>query len=584
MVDDHAAVLDRVVGDHARHAAGHVDLDHREVGTARVDLGRVDAAGHVEPWCEVLLGDLAERLDQAREAAHRAPADEGAAAGRAGVGVSLHDVDQCRVHAQLARREEAECLGMALAGLGTAGVDLDPPRLADPDPGAVVARDGRDAAPAVLGRAGTAVLVEEPDPDPEEAALRAGSRLPPPQLRVAGTQLEAAQQLLVVTGVEVAAGRAATRELGDRVAPAQLEGVEPELGGDDVDHPLARVGARVHPHSAVGAGRAFAAGDGAGVVADGTERVRSEEGLGGRHRLEGGAEGEDRVGADIGDHGRIGSQETAVAVEGEPDADLLLVRVRAGEQVLPPVLHPADWPPQTVGEGGDHDLFREDVGLEPEASPDLGRDDPHRPLRQPQAAGDQGPRQVRHLGRGPDRQPLAVGRGDDPAVLEWERRLAGRPKSALENQRRPGELGLNVAALEPGVEENPVRSLRVERLAAHRPVVEEDTLGEVLGPITVGAEGDGHRLSDEADAAVGERRLAGRSEAGTVDGDRLQVQRPGVEDVVWQRRRAEGGVGDRRADEGRLERAWQSQVGEVSRRAHHLHRVLATSRIASTIG
>src|SRR4030081_2226568 len=129
------------------------------MGTARVDLAWVDGLGDIEAGRQVLLGDLAKRFDQAAEPAHRAAADEGPAARRTEVGVAFDHVDPAGVDAQLAGRQQAVGLRMPLARLRAGGVDLDPALLRHPDPGAVIARDGGDAALAVLGRAGATVLV-----------------------------------------------------------------------------------------------------------------------------------------------------------------------------------------------------------------------------------------------------------------------------------------------------------------------------------------------------------------------------------------------------------------------------------------
>ena len=587
VVDDRPAVLDGVVSDHVRHAAGDVDLDQREVGAARVDLGRIDTPHDVEPGRQVILGNLAERLDQAREAADRAAADEGAAARRAGVGVALEDVHQCGIDSELPGGQQAMGLGMALAGLGAAREDLDPALRGHPDPGAVVPRYGGDAAPPVLGRAGPAVLVEEADPDPEKTTFGASRGLPAPELGVGGTGLEPLKEAEVVAGVEVAPGRAAARELGDRVAAANLKRVEIEPGGGDVDHPLGRVGAGVHPDPAVGAGGALVAGQCAGVVPDRMQGVGTEEGLRRRHRLQRSAEGKDRIRADVGHHRRVDGQEAPLGIERQPDRHLLLVGVSARDEVLAPVLDPADRASQPEGERRHHDLLREDVRLEAEPAPHLGRDHADRLLRQPQAARDQGPGQVRHLGRGPDRDPAAGGGGGgDAAVLERERRRAGGPKRLLQDQRRPAELGVHVAAFILVPEEVAVRGLRVDgRAFCHRLVLEEDALGKVLGVVAIPGEGDGDRLARVADAPFGERRPAARDHARALNRDRIEAEAGGVEDVLREVGHGERRVGHGRADEGGLERAGQLEVGQVGRPAEDLQSAPpATSRIASTIG
>ena len=276
MVDDGAAVLDRVVGEDARDAAAGIDLDQGEVGAARVDLARVDGPGDVEPGSEVSFGDLAKCLDETGQATHCAAADEGSAARRTRVRVALYHVDQRGVDAQLAFRHQPERLRVPLSRLRSAGEDLDPSSGGDPDPGRVITRNCGDTAPPVLGGAGAAVLVEEPDPDPDQPALRSRRGLPAAELGVAGALLEPLEQPQVIARVEVAAGGSAGRELGHRVAPPELERVQAEPSGDDVNQPLSRVCAGVHAHPAIGAGRALAADDGAGQVAGRAQGVGSE--------------------------------------------------------------------------------------------------------------------------------------------------------------------------------------------------------------------------------------------------------------------------------------------------------------------
>ena len=274
-----------------------------------------------------------------------------------------------------------------------------------------------------------------------------------------------------------------------------------------------------------------------------------------------------------------------MTVERQPEPDLLLVGVGAGEQVLPPILDPANGTLEPQSQAGDHDLLGKDMGLEAEATTDLGGDDADRLLRQAHAAGDQRPRQMRHLGRGPDRKPVADGRRDDAPVLERKRRLTHGPEGALNDLGGARELRLDVAALVAGVEDHPVRCLRVEGLALERPVVDEDALREVLGVVTVGGESDRHRLPDVAHAALRQRRPASAHQPRSVDDDGAQAQGGGVEDVFRQAHRFEGRMWERGADERRLESAWQLNVGQVARGAEDLHRTgSATSRIASMMG
>jgi len=143
------------------------------VGARREDLGGIDGLRHVRARRQVQLGRFPQRLDHSLHHPDRASAGEGPTAGRALAGVALDHVHAARLDADLLGQSPVG-LGVPLTRLRSARQDLDPALLRDPDPRRVKARHCSDAPALVVRRAGAAVLVEEADPDPEEAALGAG--------------------------------------------------------------------------------------------------------------------------------------------------------------------------------------------------------------------------------------------------------------------------------------------------------------------------------------------------------------------------------------------------------------------------
>src|SRR5450756_2438644 len=86
----------------------------------------------------------------------------------------------------------------------------------------------------------------------------------------------------------------------------------------------------------------------------------------------------------------IYSQQAAVAVGITGDAVMVLAAIRAGRQMLAPVLDPAHRMPAAHGEPAERDLFGQQYALVAEAAADIGRDDPDLSVIEAETLGQAG--------------------------------------------------------------------------------------------------------------------------------------------------------------------------------------------------
>ena len=195
------------------------------------------------------------------------------------------------------------------------------------------------------------------------------------------------------------------------------------------------------------------------------------------------------VGAVVAGERRLQGGDGPVGAHAEP-RDVALVAIgRGGEEVLGARLHPLDRPAHAARHGGDQHLLRIGVPLAAEAAADVGREDAHVLLREPQGAGDRGAHRVGHLGRAPHREASIVGRRprQDAARLQRHRRDPRERQPGLDDHLRLGESRLD---------------------GAHRAL---GGTGDVVGP-----------LREDARRAGGERRVdvGGRGQDLVVDAHR----------------------------------------------------------------
>ena len=147
------------------------------------------------------------------------------------------------------------------------------------------------------------------------------------------------------------------------------------------------------------------------------------------------------------------------------------------------------------GQQAEHDVLGIDDGLDAEAAADVGGDDPHAVLGQPQHLAEAVAREVRNLRARVQRELLLGGvpLRDAAAALERRRRLAVGAKRALDHHGRRRKRRLHVAVVEAAREEHVVGRLVVHdapRRRARQPtstdggqrlVVDGHEPGRVLG-------------------------------------------------------------------------------------------------------
>ena len=94
----------------------------------------------------------------------------------------------------------------------------------------------------------------------------------------------------------------------------------------------------------------------------------------GHQRLDAAGGGEAGIGADIGDDVGFQRDQLGVLVEGRLQRDILVARMKAGDQVLAPVLGPGHDAFEFARQPHQHDVFGGERHFLPEAAADIGRD------------------------------------------------------------------------------------------------------------------------------------------------------------------------------------------------------------------
>ena len=162
-------------------------------------------------------------------------------------------------------------------------------------------------------------------------------------------------------------------------------------------------------HAAIGRHGAGVGDDAARAAGIGAEVVRAGHFRHRHQRLDAAGGGKARIGADIGDHVVFQRDQLGVLVEGGLQRDVLVARMKAGDQVLAPVLGPGHRAFQFARQPHQHDIFGAQRHLLPEAAADVGRDHAQVGFRHAEHVGDGGAREMRHL-RGAGQRD-AAGRG-----------------------------------------------------------------------------------------------------------------------------------------------------------------------------
>ena len=331
---------------------GHRDLRERHRSRRR-PRDRDRPADDVE-----VLGRSLQEMGRDREdlLAHleRGLADGGAehgptpaAAGPEGVrrrrGVALVDGDVVGV--------DAEMLGDDLRGRGLQSLPVRARAQVDVD--VAVERDADVRGLRPVGPHPGLRLDVQADAQPEAAALVACAGLLGAELLVPDQGGGLLEGLFRRHLVDRQAARHGVWELVavDHVAPAQLERVQADLAGEDVEHALARERLEL-PRAAVGRAGAGVRVDGRGSPRDPRESVRAAE----HHHDEDtrATRAHDRVRAGVVQVIEVRAEQMPVGIRGQGDGDALGARVRGRDEVLPAVLHPLDRAPELVRGEDDH--------------------------------------------------------------------------------------------------------------------------------------------------------------------------------------------------------------------------------------
>ena len=287
----------------------------------------------------------------------------------------------------------------------------------------------------VLPRPEPGLLQDAADPDPHVAPVAARGRLLGAQRRVVdGVEglIEGRAIVAAVVDRPLAERRPpdVVRHLRgrDEVAAAQLEGIDPELRGRDVEQTFPDERALEAAGTAVGPGRRLV-----GEHALGLGRVvRDPVGPGHQGRRQLGDD--DPVGADVGaevhrepvDEGH----DPIVGVESDLDLVVLLPRVVGGHEVLAAILDPLHGPAESHGRPRDHEILRVELAAHAEAAAYLQLDEVDQVLGMAEEVGEDAPVEVRHLGHAPQAQHTGagvVGGGQPP-------RLQGHAGVALDGE------------------------------------------------------------------------------------------------------------------------------------------------------
>jgi hypothetical protein len=472
----------------------------------------------------------------------------------------LHELDAIGVDRQFSGDDVGEHSSMPLSvGEGPDG-DPHPPVGTDFDRRvlAVEPGDGRQLDVAA-------------DADPEEPAATAGSsgRLLAPELGVADQFGGRIQCCFVVARVVGGAGGRRVGELGggDEVPAAEVDRVEPQPRGEDVETALEHRGRLGATSAAEGAHRCGVRGHAAAPVVDGIEAVGPVD-----HRLGVAHDGDAEAGKgpQIGHGIDVDAHEPPVRPGPERDVEPMAACLHGGE-VLRAALHPAHGSPQPAGDGHHDGVLGLARHLATEPAPDGGADNVQVGSPHPDKARGEVAEQVGVLGRCVHRDAVGavLWHGQHRVRLQWCRAHAG-----MDHTQGDGD---ELVAGCAGRARHPVHNdVRVELGEEQWGVVTQCRLGiddarqwlfvddDCLRPVDrsrrrVGDHG-GDDLSGEAHCAVRERGPVDgirehRREGGEADGSEVEVGRgEDPHDARHPLRLArvdalEPGVGTARADE-----------------------------------
>ena len=368
----------------------------------------------------------------------------------------------------------------------------------------------------------------------------------------------------------------------DQIAQAQLDGVRVEGARDAVEEHLQREAHAGARHSAVREDGRLVGRHRPRPAAVAFEDVGARQDARDLRRLQARGKGIRGVRAGVDVRLAVDAEQGAVGCGMGGDDVVVLAAVRVGDELLPAVLDPAHGVIPVHREPAEHDLLGEQDALVAESAADVGDDDAHLTLLEPQALREPGAHDVRDLASGVEHEHLQspVPVREHATALDRRHALARGAERAGDAHRRRA-LDVAEVRVDRRLEEHVVAPLRVQqrgaRLARTEHVrdrgqlleVERHPACEILrrGPRFPDAGCD--RLAGVSHAVGGEHRLLGHLEPGQPragdDRPNLGEVAGGVHPCLVARglvRGAYPGVRERAAHERHVHRARHRDVGD----------------------
>ena len=369
------------------------------------------------------LGANFSRGDQRGAAGnHQRTAGESAPAVRRAVGIAVHDLDHLGRDADLVGDDLGERRAQPLAVRRGADARLDEAGRIDGNDDCFPAGRDLHAARRECRAAVAGAFGKRRKANAEMAAF--GARL---FLALAESghvdRFHRHFQRLFVAGIVVfEAHGGLVGKLVDQIAPADIDRIDGKGARGLVHQPLERECDHRPRHAAIGR-------HGAGIGDDAAREalillnVVGARHFGHRHqRLDPAGGRKAGIGADIGDNVGLQREQLGVLVERAFERDVLIARMKAGDQILAPIFGPGHRAFEFARQPDQHDVFAGERHLLPEAAADVGRDHAQVGFRETEHVADCRARQMRHL-RG-------AGEGDTPGRRDHKRRGRRAPPSA----------------------------------------------------------------------------------------------------------------------------------------------------------
>ncbi len=435
---DLEAGRERTVGRQPRAVIGDVG-DFGEAGAAiRAARGEVSlrvvhvGLGAIEDQCREALGFRQHLVGRAADrragdgGGARAP---GSVAERDLVGVAFDDADVLDRQPEPVGRDLREGDVVALAVRVAASKHRRLAVAVHPDDRALPAAVQTAALGEVAARAGSGLVDEAGEAYSHQHALRAQRGLLAPERAIVGEPEQLLEQRGRIAGIVDAAARRRIGKIGsrDEVALADLDRVDPERAGAELDQPLVGPRRLGPPGTAVGVDRDRVGVNAAHAEMEVRRLVEARHGL--RIGVAGNAGREiAEIAAERGE--RVDLHRDDAPVRGETHARLreVVARLRVGQHSLRPARRPLDGPAQLLRGPDDRRDLDGEMPLHAEAAADIGRDDADLVFGNSERVDrEPAPEIVRLLSRGVERIAVA-GRVVVAGVGARLHRIRGEPR------------------------------------------------------------------------------------------------------------------------------------------------------------